>query len=246
MGQNRIHFWNSYSERDMKAVHPSYLATYQLHYHWYFHNQLGSDQFMRLEGARASQRRRHSDATWQHKSITMSFWDSTTKQWHRPCPCLRPRKQKGWFAPPSPTLLSPFSGTWKHRQALSLQQQAVFVTQHLPWCCKTTKAWSDRAMVSGLFAIGAPNWGTPSPIFLSRPSGTYMCGPVQKRTMLLKHISWPLLLCFGLPHGAVSEHTNGLGTTVFSLWAACRGQQHRAAACHWWQGQVWEGWGGQC
>lgn len=138
----------------MKAVPPSHLTTKQLQYHWYFHNWLGSDWFLGAEGAMASQRHRHGDATWQHMSITMSFWDSTVIQWHRPYPCLRPRKQKGWFAPLSSTLLDPFIGTWKHRQMSSWQQQAAFVTQHLPGCCKTTKAWSDKAMVSGLLAIG--------------------------------------------------------------------------------------------
>lgn len=58
MGQRRIHL-TSYSEKNMKAVHPSHLTTYQLH----CHNQLGSDQFMGVEGARASQRLMHSNAT---------------------------------------------------------------------------------------------------------------------------------------------------------------------------------------
>lgn len=66
----------------MKAVHPSHLTTHHLHYHWYFHNQLGSDQFTGVERARASltQAWRCHLAAYEHHHILLEQHHNSVTQ----------------------------------------------------------------------------------------------------------------------------------------------------------------------
>lgn len=159
----------------MKAVHPSHLTTKQLHYHWYFRNRLGSDQFMGAEGAMAC----HLTA-YEHHHVLLGQHHNTAAQ---TLPVPKASKPERLVCTSFIYLVR--SLHW-HMKAQNNAQPAAGCLCHSAFALMLQNHKSLEWQSNGFRTVSyrGSNWGTSSLIFLGSPSGTYRRGPVQKRTVL--------------------------------------------------------------